>query len=187
VGLLTAPDAHPNAEAVTADVAYRILSAAGEEVAEREVSALEPENAWFLRYLKVPERQFWDVGWTFGLVWGGLAYYAAALKWDTRRLADRVAEDLGEQCREAREWLTDREAEAEALGTRIERERGWRRAARCVLADPELAKVQRYESHLVKQLQLTLDQLRVIQASRAGCPAPPPATGVLTVIDGRED
>jgi hypothetical protein len=52
--------------------------------------------------------------------------------------------------------------------------------------------VQRYESHLAKQLQLTLDQLRVIQASRAGCPAPPPATGVLTlrtrpadhVIDG---
>ena len=35
--------------------------------------------------------------------------------------------------------------------------------------------------------RLTLDQLRVIQASRAGCPAPPPATGVLTVIDGRED
>jgi hypothetical protein len=187
VGLLTTPDARPDAEAIAADVAHRVLSAACEEVADRDVSAEEPEDAGFLRYLKVPERQFWDVGWTFGLVWGGLAYYAAALKWDARRLAVLVAEGLGVQGREARERLADREAEAQALETRIERERGWKRAAGGVLADPELAKVQRYESHLVKQLQLTLDQLRVIQANRAGCPAPPPATGVITLIDGRDD
>jgi hypothetical protein len=186
-GLLTAPEARPAAEAVTADVAHRVLSAACEEVADRDASAEEPEDAGFLRYLKVSERQFWDVDWTFGLVWGGLAYYAAALKWDARRLADLVAEGLGEQSTEVRERLTDQEAEAEALETRIGRERDWKRAARCVLADPELAKVQRYESHLVRQLQLTLDQLRILQANRAGCPAPPPATGVLTVIDGRED
>jgi hypothetical protein len=186
-GLMAAPDGHPEAEPVPADVAHCLLTAAYEEAENRVVPIEDPEGEEFLSRLKVSEVEFFDVGWTAGLVWRGLAYYAAALKWDPHRLSGLLAERLGRECGEARDRLREREEQAQALEARGVREREWRRSSRCLLPDSDLGKVQRYESHLVKQLQLTLDQLRILQSGRAGCPAPPPLTGVLTVVDGGSD
>lgn len=69
--------------------------------------------------------------------------------------------------------------------TREAREKRWAKAALLLLSDDKQQKVIRYESHLSRHLQVTLDRLRILQANRSDCPAPPPTTGLLTVsVDG---
>lgn len=64
---------------------------------------------------------------------------------------------------------------------RESREKRWAKASLLLLSDDKQQKVIRYESHLSRHLQVTLDRLRILQANRSASPAPPPTTGHLTV------
>ncbi|MBX3397701.1 MAG: hypothetical protein KF873_03085 [Gemmataceae bacterium] len=136
----------------------------------------------FFRGLGVPDEHCkkpysWP-GWTVGLMRMAVDQVVTLYKTTLKDLLDTSANLRADEIREAEAKVAELR---ERVATSVSR-----RVMRAMLPNKELLdKIQRYEAHLGRQLQQTLNSLERLQAARAGLDVPPPAAATVTIDDGK--
>ena len=184
-GLLEGLPGLPDEAQVSGDDAYGVLQSVSEQLPECGRNAIDPENPKFLSGLGVPRDELDDAwsweGWTAAAVRKGIGRMADASGITPEKALARalVTCQQNQQARQSNAATLEAEVKRLRKEVRIQEDR--QRRLRVLPGDAVLGKVQRYESHIGRQLQQALHTLERLQAMRAGRDVPAPAVLDVTV------